>query len=269
LAGADAGAIDPADLYMLFQTLFGAWPEDLGADDADGLAAFAERVSGWQEKALREAKLRSSWEAPDEEYERRCQALVRDLLDPHGSSEFLSSLANFVERTGAAARANMLAQVALRYTVPGVPDLYQGTELPDFSLVDPDNRRPVDYARRQRFVEDGGASGAAKLQLIHHLLELRRSDPVLFEKGGYEPVQVEGERKGHVLAFRRTFEERAVLCVTALHLGKALTDVASRAPSGDWWADTRLVLSSGSAGGDTAIASILSGNTIAVTRISA
>ena len=163
--------VDPADRYMLFQTLFGAWPPGLNAIDRSGLTAFADRIIAWQQKALREAKLRSSWEAPDEAYEAACEKLVLHLLDPSGAAGFLADLKAFIAQTAFATRANMLVQAALRCTVPGMPDLYQGCELADFSLVDPDNRQPVDFGLRQAAREDPeraapGLQGGGKLALI-------------------------------------------------------------------------------------------------------
>ncbi len=118
--------VDAADRYMLYQTLFGAWPETLEPGDDEGLRAFARRVARWQEKALREAKLRSSWAEPDEAYEAACRDFVERLLDPGRCGSFLSDLADFVHQNRAAALSNTLVQTALKYTVPGVPDLYQG-----------------------------------------------------------------------------------------------------------------------------------------------
>src|SRR5690606_24154158 len=97
LVAPQARGIDRGDLYMLFQTLFGAWPDGLKPDDSAGLRAFAERIDGWQEKALREAKLRSSWEAPDEDYEKRCRSLTQALLDPARSAEFLADMTAFLD----------------------------------------------------------------------------------------------------------------------------------------------------------------------------
>ena len=235
--------VDPADRYMLYQTLFGAWPAALQVDDAAGLADFADRVVGWQQKALREAKLRSSWEAPDEQYERRCADFARALLDPAENSTFLAEIARFVERTAAATRVNALAQVALRYTIPGMPDCYQGCELADFSLVDPDNRRPVDYAQRQRMVESNPAVdtlGGAKIALIRDLLALRRARATLFSEGSYEPIGVTGERAAHVLAFQRTLGDDRLTCVIALRCAAAFAGEGHPSPDAAWWGDTRL-----------------------------
>jgi len=181
-------AIDRGDRYMLFQALLGAWPEDGPNGD------FADRLIAWQEKAMREAKLRSSWEAPDEAYEAAGAALVRALLADPG---FVRSVEALYAQIAAAATGNSLVQAALRCTLPGVPDLYQGAELADLSMVDPDNRRPVDYPRRMALLD--GSDG--KLALIRRLLALRRAHPALFAKGSYERAGVIGSDA--ILAFTR------------------------------------------------------------------
>ncbi len=234
LAAPHAEGVDPADTYMLLQTLFGAWPTNLRALDGEALSEYAERIVAWQEKALREGKLRSSWEAPDEAYETRCHDLARVLLDAKRSAAFLGDITAFVDLVGPAAEANGLAQVALRYTVPGVPDLYQGTETADLSLVDPDNRRPVDYAARQKML---AAASDPKAALIARLLALRRQYPALFADGSYEPIAVTGARAEHIIAFNRVHDGMAVRCVTALRsVGRYVGEV----DASDWWADTAL-----------------------------
>ena len=245
LAGERARGVDPADRYMLYQTLFGAWPADLRADDGAALAQFADRAAAWQQKALREAKLRSSWEAPDSGYEQRCADLARRLLDPGESREFLAELQQFVGWTAAPTLANMLGQLALRYTVPGMPDCYQGSECADFSLVDPDNRRPVDYAERERLLEGvadrlPSAPSVAKFALLRELLALRRAHPDLFAHGGYRPLAVHGPRAHHVLAFRREHEGMRLTCVIALRCAEALVGREQMAPDRPWWGETRL-----------------------------
>ncbi|WP_375381261.1 malto-oligosyltrehalose synthase [uncultured Sphingomonas sp.] len=249
--GAEAlDPIDPVDAYMLLQTLYGAWPAGLSTDDRAGLVAFADRVIAWQEKALREAKLRSSWQAPDDEYETRCADAVRLLLDPARSPAFLGDLGQFIADTEPATLATSLAQVALRFTVPGMPDCYQGTELADLSLVDPDNRRAVDYAVRERLLAHGGD---AKLALIQHLLALRRADPALFADGGYRPLRATGRRAEHVVAFERHFEGRRLRCVVGIRLSTALFGAGAPVPPREWWGDT--VLEDGSSVGDLIAAS--------------
>ncbi len=230
IAAPFADGVDPGDAYMLFQTLFGAWPDDA---DAGGVDAYAERIFGWQEKALREAKLRSSWEAPDDAYEARCHALARNLLQ---SPAFVADMTAFVTDLAAPARANALVQVGLRYMVPGVPDLYQGTELADLSLVDPDNRRRVDYRARAARLDDGGDP---KLALIARLLGMRRANPVLFAEGSYEPIEVTGKQAAHVLAFRRVAGNDRVTCIAALQCARALAG-RDDGFTADWWGNTAL-----------------------------
>ncbi len=234
LAASYADGVDPADTYMLLQTLFGAWPTNLRASNGEALSEYAERIVAWQEKALREAKLRSSWEAPDEAYETRCHDLARALLDAERSAAFLGDIMAFVDLVAPAAEANGLAQVALRYTVPGVPDLYQGTETADLSLVDPDNRRPVDYRARQEML---ATASEPKVALIARLLALRRQYLALFAGGSYEPIAVTGARAEHVIAFNRVHDGMTVRCVTALRgAGRYVDEV----DASDWWADTAL-----------------------------
>ncbi len=251
LATPFAAKVDPADLYMLLQTLVGAWPEGLTASDPTGISAYAERIVAWQEKALREAKLRSSWEAPDEAYEARCHDLAGALLDPARSPAFLTDMTGFVARIAAAANANGLAQVALRYTVPGVPDLYQGTEIADLSLVDPDNRRPVDYAKLQTMLE---GVPPPKMALIARLLAMRREHPAIFAEGSHDPIAITGTRAAHALAFDRRHEGVTLRCVIALRCaGRHLDGIPAR----DWWGDTALV--SGEMLGD-----LLGGETVSI-----
>lgn len=190
--------VDRGDRYMLFQALLGAWPQER--------ADFAERIAAWQTKALREAKLRSSWEAPDEEYEARANALAAALI---GDAGFVAAMEAFLADVAPAAERNTLAQVALRCTVPGVPDLYQGTECADLSLVDPDNRRPVDYAARHAALD----APPPKLRLIAELLALRRAHPALFRDGSYEPAASDDD---HVVAFERRHDAQTLRVAIAL-----------------------------------------------------
>ncbi len=235
LAAPFADGVDPGDAYMLLQTLFGAWPDALTASDVAGLGAYADRVVAWQEKALREAKLRSSWEAPDEAYEKRCQDLARALLDPARSRPFLEAIVAFVAEVRPAAETNTLVQAALRYTVPGVPDVYQGTESSDLSLVDPDNRRPVDYPMLQDALQ--GGSLAPKMRTIMDALALRRKRPAVFATAPYEPLALIGERAAHVLAFRRKGSRATLRCVVALRTAQPRIE---RSDMATWWGDTAL-----------------------------
>ena len=193
-------SVDRGDRYMLFQSLLGAWPD--AANDS-----IADRIAAWQTKALREAKLRSSWEAPDEAYEARCNALAAALI---ADDRFRASMTGFLAEIAPAAERNSLVQVALRCTLPGVPDLYQGNEFADLSLVDPDNRRPVDYDARRAALD----APPPKLRLLTNLLDLRRRNPALFTDGSYEPADVSGHAR--LLAFERRHEGKLFRCAVQL-----------------------------------------------------
>ena len=195
------------DAAMLLQTIVGAWPLELELDDRPGRLAFAERVIGWQAKALREAKLRSDWSDPDQSYEDAAREVVQHLVAEDGYRKLLTEIFGFIQSIAAAGAINGLSQLVLKLTAPGVPDLYQGTEYWDFSLVDPDNRRPVDFAARQDSLASisiapavtSWRDGRIKQLVAHRLLGLRRARPELFAEGSYEPI----ESGDHVVAFRR------------------------------------------------------------------
>src|ERR671918_568788 len=177
------------DSYLLYQTLVGSWPFGLGADDAAGLADYAERIVTYMMKASREAKQRTSWTAPDEEYESGLERFVRRILDPQDGRAFLADLLPFQAQVALIGALNGLAQTLLKLTVPGVPDTYQGCELWDLSLVDPDNRRPVDFEmRRAMLAQDADPAellaswqdGRIKQHVVARTLALRRAAPTLF-----------------------------------------------------------------------------------------
>jgi malto-oligosyltrehalose synthase len=209
------GLPDTADIVMLLQTVVGAWPLDLTLEDGVGRAAFAERVAGWQEKAIREAKLHGSWADPATEYEKAAHAFLQRLIVEDAGAGLRPEIFAFVQEIAPYGAVNGLAQTLLRLTVPGVPDLYQGTELWDLSLVDPDNRRPVDFALRQSLLGTASLStwraGAIKQALIQRGLALRQAMPALFSGGSYEPVAVEGRFSDNVVAFLRRHGADAVL----------------------------------------------------------
>ncbi|MGN6374275.1 MAG: malto-oligosyltrehalose synthase, partial [Sphingomonas sp.] len=258
LADGPAAGVDPADRYMLYQTLFGAWPDGLAPDDGGGLRGYAERLTAWQQKALREAKLRSSWEQPDTDYEERAAGFLTGLCNAGG--DVVRAVHDFVAATAGATRAAMLAQVALRYTTPGVPDLYQGTELADLSLVDPDNRRPVDFSCRTAMLVDGAS---AKFALIRELLRLRREHAGLFADGHYIPASVEGPRAANLIAFSRTDGTTTLRCAVALRTGDPLFGRESTVPSSDWWSGTRIFFHDGD-DGDVFAAELFAGDPVSV-----
>ncbi|MFJ3484944.1 malto-oligosyltrehalose synthase [Pseudomonas sp. NPDC090202] len=242
-------AISPGDELMLYQAMLGSWPLGLEGDAA--FEAYAARLVQWQEKALREAKLQSSWSAPNQAYESASREFLQQLLLSPDALALRQSIGATAHRIAPAGALNSLAQTLLRMTVPGVPDLYQGTEFWDFSLVDPDNRRPVDYPARQQALSAAAPlaellaqwqDGRIKQALIAQVLALRARHTELFSDGRYQPLEVVGEHAGHVMAFARAREDqRAIVVVPRLPaelLGTAQTPFINAAH----WGDTRIIL---------------------------
>lgn len=208
--------------YLFFQTVIGTWPA--GGPDA----AYADRIAAYLLKAAREGKDETGWAEPDQAYEAGLERFIRAALD----GPFVPAAAPFAERVARIGAVNGLAQLALQMTLPGVPDLYQGTEEWDLSLVDPDNRRPVDWDRLARQLDaiDGAdpgqlaaswPDGRVKHWLAARLLRLRRDDPDIFARGDYAPVEAEGPAADHVVAWRRSLEGRhVVVAVPRLVAGK-------------------------------------------------
>jgi len=214
--------IHPADFYFLLQTLLGAWPDSVDP-------SFAERMAVWCRKYLREAKLRSSWQSPDEDYEKAFCDHAKVLIE---DADFCAAITGLLDALTPQAQANSLAQLVLRCTLPGVPDLYQGCEFDDFSLVDPDNRRPIDYAARAATLAQPGSDrvsfAARKQQLIAMLLKARRDMPLLWEKGRYTPM----DTPAGAIAFLRQQDERqamiAIRCNSAGPCGQIALPFAGR-----------------------------------------
>jgi malto-oligosyltrehalose synthase len=220
-----AAAPAPNDEYLLYQTLIGTWPLE-EPDEAD-LAAYRERIEAYMLKAAREAKLYTSWTSVNAEYEQALAQFVRAALDRREGNLFLADFCALERRIVRFGLLNALTQTLLKLTAPGVPDIYQGNEVWDFSLVDPDNRRPVDYAERRRLLEELASEPASprhasalaerlsdprcKLFLHHRALEFRREHEALFAHGQYLPLKVAGARAHHLCAYARRFEERAAI----------------------------------------------------------
>ncbi|MDD5556530.1 MAG: malto-oligosyltrehalose synthase [bacterium] len=242
---------DRNDEYLLYQTLVGTFPPD-GAIDG----AWVGRIREYMIKAIREAKVHTAWIRPDEEYEGAVSAFVEACLDPSRSRAFTDALRGFAERIAWFGMLNSLSQTALKLTLPGVPDFYQGTELWDFSLVDPDNRRPVDYAARARALSESAErpgmppiapDGLVKQMLIRKCLAARRRHERLFREGSYASLKARGVHRHRLLAFTRQFEGASLLVVVPRfpsRLGKA-----NELPTGGAvWRDTRLLLPRSMAG---------------------
>lgn len=225
LAGQVNGRRAPSRLaeYLIYQTLMGAWP----SGDID--AAFVSRIEAYAIKAAREAKLETSWMNANEPYEAALQQFVRDILDPARSPGFIDSAAALAGRIGLVGALNGLVQLTLKATMPGVPDFYQGTEGWDFSLVDPDNRRPVDFVSRATDLAAIGdapdweglvrsfADGRIKLALTRRLVALRQELPRVFAGSGYRALPVSGRDGDHLVAFARGHGREAVVVVVGRH----------------------------------------------------
>ncbi len=246
-----APAPDVADEIMLYQMIVGAWPPGLSTDDTMGVRAYRERIWQWQEKALREGKRHSSWAAPGEEYEAACRHFLDHCFDPSRSSRVIDEMTAFAARIAPAGIVNALAQTVLRMTTPGVPDLYQGTEFWDFSLVDPDNRRPVDYAARMAAIEedaspmdliDNWTDGRVKQAVIRRTLDFRRRAPSLFARGTYTPIEAEGRLADHVFAFFRQDDDARVVVIVSRLAAHYVRDDARPAIDADAWHGTALVM---------------------------
>ena len=225
---------DRNDEYLLYQLLVGTWPAELtgiGTPGPEPLAAYADRLKAAMVKSMREAKVHSTWASPNASYENTMLGFIDAALDTQGSGAFLSSFLAFQERVAKLGVHNSLVQTVLKLTLPGVPDIYQGAELWDLSLVDPDNRRPVDYearaallrgirsadsAERARAWQDRQSNwrdGAIKLATITAILDYRGQHPDLFDDGGYKPLMVEGSSGEMVCAFFRANAKDAMIVV--------------------------------------------------------
>ena len=249
----DGTAPDANEEYLIYQTLVGAWPGDAGGPE------FRDRIQAFVKKALCEAKVHSSWINPDPDYEATVVRFVDAILNPDLSANFLSDLGTFADRVAFFGRVNSLAQTVIRCTAPGVPDTYQGTESWDFSLVDPDNRRPVDYAAREGWLRDLDEQAAAssrgpcrvalslsrnladpraKVFAVAQSLRCRRDHAELFAHGEYVSLAAEGSRAEHTFAFLRRLDAAAAIALVP-RLPVGLVPDADRPPLGQRvWADT-------------------------------
>jgi len=245
------------DEYLLYQTLVGSWPFGL---DADGLAAYRERIDAFMRKAVREAKQHSSWIAPNGAYEAALTQFIGRLLERLDGQPALDELRAMAEQLAWYGALNGLSQAAIKFTSPGVPDLYQGQETIRLSLVDPDNRREVDHRaglerlqalQRLAAMPDPtsgidemlrrASDGRAKLWVTWRALQLRRERPDLFTEGDYRPLKVSGARSGHVLAYARERGGQWLVLVAA-RLMASLGVPAGEPPIGPVWSDTQLPL---------------------------
>jgi (1->4)-alpha-D-glucan 1-alpha-D-glucosylmutase len=245
-------APDRNDEYLLYQTLVGTWPVD-----GDVTPEYIERITTYMAKATNEAKVHTSWITANNEYDEALKNFVERILS---NPDFTGDFAAFQYRTAYYGVFNSLSQTLLKYTSPGVPDTYQGCETWNFSLVDPDNRRLVDYPHLRQILDEitkcrqedhqgllrqfiqSPQDERIKLFLTHMTLNFRRSHQALFENGDYQVLTAVGEQARHVCAFRRSYREEEVLIIAPV-LVVALTRGVERMPIGDEvWMNTRLPL---------------------------
>jgi (1->4)-alpha-D-glucan 1-alpha-D-glucosylmutase len=240
-------APDRNDEYLLYQTLLGAWPAGMERPDE----AFIARIDAYLLKAIREAQVHSSWIQPNDAYDGAASRFTHAILEA-GNAPFLDDFAGIQERVALDGAVNGLAQQALKLTSPGVPDLYQGSELWELSLVDPDNRRPVDFRLRERLLDalpsddraalvENWQDGRIKLYVTERLLAFRKERPELFAEGAYLPLNATGAKASHLVAFARQLGDDEVI-VIAPRLVDALTGGGTTLPTGEVWGDTTLPL---------------------------
>ena len=248
------------DEYLLYQILVGAWPfeENLASEPA-----FRDRIKAYMVKAVREAKEKSSWANPNTNYESAVTAFVEEILRQGGAkNEFLTSFVAFAGSISRVGMLNSLAQALLKLICPGVPDLYQGTELWDLSLVDPDNRRPVDYSRRRKVLQEMKkwpesaeslkshvqdlvshmSDGRIKTYLTWKVLNLRKQLPELFFKGSYLPLSVQGPKAKHLLAFTRHNEGSEAIVIIPRLCAKLFSGNGESSATKDWWKESYVEL---------------------------
>ncbi|MCF7789835.1 MAG: malto-oligosyltrehalose synthase [Prosthecobacter sp.] len=234
-------APDANEEYLIYQTLLGSWP--LAPMDKPERATYLGRIQEYIIKAIKEAKVNSSWVQPNDEWENAVRDFLAKLLRA-GANRFLDNFKLLADRVAQLGMVNSLAQTVLKAAVPGMPDFYQGTELWDFSLVDPDNRRLVDYeARRVALSSLAGAEpsvllsewrdGRIKLHLTHKLLHFRRDHPALFMQGGFTSLTATGAFGDSCIAFLRRFEDHALLLIVP-----RLSARLGFPPVGGVWRDT-------------------------------
>jgi (1->4)-alpha-D-glucan 1-alpha-D-glucosylmutase len=215
---------DANDEYFLYQTLLGTFPFE------DEESAFLSRIKDYMLKAVREAKVNTAWLHPNEEYEQAFMSFIERVLSAQ-ESNFLEHFRPFQQQIAEYGIYNSLAQVLIKNTAPGVPDLYQGAELWELSLVDPDNRRPVDYQKRRKFLQEiklksshdilqllkelitTKEDGKIKLFLTHQLLKARKEYAKIFQEGDYQPIEITGKYHNHLIAFSRNYGEKTIVAI--------------------------------------------------------
>ena len=242
--------------YLVYQTLIGIWPTPRAgrrADDLPDRAWFESaraRLEQYMLKAVKEAKTRTSWTEPDESYENALKQFIVAILAGGDDAPFLADLARFVAKIAIPGHLNALVRLVMQLTVPGVPDTYQGDELWTFTLVDPDNRRRVDYAKREELLASSAAGPLEslhpsderlKLAVLQRLLNIRREHAALFAMGSYEPIELRGTLATHFVAYARGNDDAQLIVIAPRLMTRLLSPDAALADLGD----TEIVLPMG------------------------
>lgn len=250
---------DSNEEYLLYQTLLGAWPIEHMNTSEYGI--FMKRIKDYALKALREAKVNTSWKNPNTAYENAIMHFIEIILKDVRGNLFLKDFQLFQKKISHYGMYNSLSQTLLKMTSPGIPDFYNGTEVWDFSLVDPDNRRPVDYGIRMKILEElkrlesqislgklareltvKRENGKIKLYVIYKSLNYRKENRELFERGEYIPLTVTGEKGYNVCAFARRLESKNIITVAPRFFTKLIPQVETLPFGDEVWKDTCIVI---------------------------
>lgn len=222
---------DENEEYLLYQTLIGSWP--LYPMDAEAQADYRKRIQRYMIKAIKEAKIHTSWINPNKNYEDGMEQFIKSILNFDSKNPFIAELQAFTPKIITAGMLNSLSQILIKATSPGIPDFYQGNEIWEFSLVDPDNRGPVDFEKRRNLLKticdakEGGhgdllrellqhpEDGRIKLMVTAYALHTRKRLSTLFEKGSYLPLTVVGEKQNHLIAYARTEGKKTAIVIAS------------------------------------------------------
>jgi (1->4)-alpha-D-glucan 1-alpha-D-glucosylmutase len=252
----DRSAPDANEEYLLYQTLLGTWP--VGSMNAGEHQDYVRRIDAYMQKALHEAKVHTSWINPNSAYEEAMTKFVERILEPSAENKFLQEFRQFQAPIARAGLWNSVAQVLIKIASPGVPDFYQGNEIWAFDLVDPDNRRPVNYEARSKMLaglraqadrdrpglldrlRENLCDGAIKMFIASEALRFRRDHRELFSQGSYTGLAPEGGRARHVVAFARAIENQSMVALTARFFLKLCNSHGK--PIGDVWGNTTVAL---------------------------
>jgi (1->4)-alpha-D-glucan 1-alpha-D-glucosylmutase len=245
----EAQAPDPNEEYLLYQTLLGTWPVNAhGQAGQTASAEYVARIQAYMAKALNEAKLNTSWIRPNEDWLGAMRDFVAKILEASSKNKFLPNFLPLVEEIARLGAINSLTQTLLKLTSPGLPDIYQGNEIWDFSLVDPDNRRPVDYRHRREMLASiakakpeellqSWPDGRIKMFLIQRVLQFRREHADLFQSGNYLPFRASGNLADCCISFARQLHDEWIVVIAP-----RLSSRIGFPPAGERWKDTAVDL---------------------------